>query len=91
LVGAIRVASKARGLNISNDCSVRNKSPVLKSLYRMLWDPNGEKADVSIVEETGKCTIGTHRVGVKASSERPKEITSGRAYFQQGPVATYRD
>jgi hypothetical protein len=42
-------------------------------------------------EEPGKCTQRTAGVWAQASEERFAEITSGRARWQQGLVATCRD
>ena len=48
------------------------------------------KADAA-GEVTGKGNLQTVVVGAQASWERLAEITSGRAYCQQGPVATCKD
>ena len=68
--------------------------PALKSLSGMKWSsrPAGTlgKADVA-GEETGKRTLSATVVGVQASEERFAEITSGRAWIQQGLTATYKD
>jgi hypothetical protein len=48
------------------------------------------KADAA-GEVTGKGNLQTVVVGAQASRERLAEITSGRTYCQQGPVATCKD
>jgi len=42
-------------------------------------------------EEPGMCNLPTVGIGVQASQERFSEITSGRARWQQGLVATCED
>ena len=42
-------------------------------------------------EETGACTLGAAGIEVLTRGERSVEITSGRAYAQQGFTTTCRD
>jgi hypothetical protein len=68
--------------------------PAQKSLSGSKWESRPAedlgKADVTR-EETGKSTLSATVVGVQASEERFAEITSGRAWIQQGLTATCKD
>ncbi len=55
-------------------------------------DPQSPVGKVDVVGEvTVKCIPRATAVRIQASRERPAEITSGRAIFQQGLAATCKD
>ena len=66
------------------------KLPKHGYLLKRRPDDVSGKADV-LWEETGECTTRAAGVGVLARRERFAEITSGRAYVQQGRAATCKD
>ena len=68
--------------------------PAGKSLKRNLTvsRPNFSVGKAAVAgEETGMCTLQTVGIGAQASQERFSELTSGRARWQQGLVATCKD
>jgi hypothetical protein len=93
-VGATRVASKLRGLNVKKWLQPRKSAPLGSRFSGHLreadlYSPLG-KADV-VGEVTGKSTLQAVVVGARASWEGLAEITSGRTRWQQGLVATCED
>ena len=93
MVGATRVASKLRGLNITKwlqprkflRCEVALAGYTVRRPILALG-----KADVA-GEVTGTSNLQTVVVGAQASQEGLAEITSGRARWQQGLVVTCED
>src|SRR5450755_3571777 len=94
VVGATRVASKLRGLNIKKWLQLRKDLPLGSRFERVFTVRRPMsllgKADVA-GEVTGACNLPTVVVGAQASQERLAEITSGRGRRQQGLVATCKD
>jgi len=74
--------------------AVSKTRPAVKSLKRnvTVCRPTFSVGKAAVAgEETGMCALQTVVIGAQASQERFSELTSGRARWQQGLVATCKD